>query len=333
MDIEEKIAHLQEKIIFLRKKLIKLELERADSEPDVQKDVWVEFVRISHDLEKAEAEMDGVCGIILSDAEEVRSEIISTLEEYNRLRQQIHEIEGLFLANIVRPGYQLKLAIQQREKLESAYQKLLFGIQCEEFPSQEMLESEIRRVLTLDQATTEVQEELSAEEIRKAEEQWDYLWKSTADDVSEAIPKVDLIHEFKKVVLPKIHPDTSNTPVETFLTVYEALKKEDAVLMEGYIVMYQNDPSIDQQNDVLSALIEIKKLHKRYQRILVLLKHKLSRLKKDLSKQEVENPQHLRETMSLQREEILSRVKDEAEKILYWREKIEDLVKVYQDYH
>jgi Mg2+ and Co2+ transporter CorA len=121
--------------------------------------------------------------------------------------------------------------------------------------------------------------------------------------------------------------------VETFITVYEALKKEDEVLMEGYIVMYQEDEEPLHESDPIQTIDEITKIQNRYLRVLVLIKRRIYRLQKELTKAEQENPELLQETMRRQRMEILSRIQSEAEKIIYWREKIEGLVKTYLDYH
>jgi hypothetical protein len=333
MNIDEKILRIKEVIILLRKKLVRLELERASYEHEAPAEVWQEFANASHELDKAEEEIREISLMLLNDLEKTRSDIVASLNEYNLIRQQMFKIEELFLTNIVRPGYQLKLATQQRDELEQAYQRLLSGIQCEEFASQQELESEIRHVLSIDRTASEIREEVSDTEIHQDEDQLDFLWQSTADDVSGAISKVDLINEFKRVVLPKIHPDTSNTPVETFITVYEALKKEDEVLMEGYIVMYQEDEEPLHESDPIQTIDEITKIQNRYLRVLVLIKRRIYRLQKELTKAEQENPELLQETMRRQRMEILSRIQSEAEKIIYWREKIEGLVKTYLDYH
>ena len=59
------------------------------------------------------------------------------------------------------------------------------------------------------------------------------------------------------------------------------------------------------------------------------LRERVERLKADLTAEEVEDPEKLRQNLLRQRQEILARIQSEAEGILDWRAKIEGLVKEY----
>lgn len=329
--MQNDIDHLVERIIQYRKQLTAVEYKRGQFQQDVPAEIWSELIEISHRLEQAEEHVRQTCLGLVGEVNQIRSEIISKLEQYNHWRNQLRQTEEHFLLNIVRPGYQLKLAIRQREKLEIEYQRIYERIQREGYASRVELEGDIHRVLTHDDAASEVQEEVPDETLEQEELLYDVLTKTNVDDVLDSISKDELISEFKRVVMPKIHPDTSETPPEVFITVYEALKREDPLLMDAYIVEYRGEIQPEQEEDVLETLDKTKGFWKRYQRIFVLLERRLDQLKKDLTMQELENPAKILEKLEHQRQEILARIHSEAEQILYWREKIEDLVKEYSE--
>ena len=51
----------------------------------------------------------------------------------------------------------------------------------------------------------------------------------------DAIEQESVVREYKRVVLPEIHPDTSNASVETFKTVYEVYEKRDYLLIKNFV--------------------------------------------------------------------------------------------------
>jgi hypothetical protein len=320
-------------VVLLRKKLADLESRRARLDHVVPAEVWQEFVEVSRGLEQAEEKIRENCRELAGDVNQIRAEVVSALEQYNLWRKQMRQIEEQFLLNIVRPGCQLKLAIRQREGLERAYQRMVADIQREGYASQQELEADIRQVLAYDDAHRNARDEILEEELDQDDGPLESIYRSTADDVEEAISKEEIIREFKRVVLPKIHPDTSDTPAEVFITVYEVLEKKDPLLMEAYIVEYRGEIESEQEADVLVILDRMKATQKRYRRLYVHLQHRLDRLKQAMTSQELENPKKVIENMQRQREELLVRIRSEAETILYWREKIEGLVKLYKKYH
>ena len=131
------------------------------------------------------------------------------------------------------------------------------------------------------------------------------------------------------MVLPKVHPDTSNTPPEVFKTVYEVYKKRDPLLMEAYIVEYRGEVQPEQESDPLESLEHVLKTRDRTRALAGRLQRKVDRLKQDLTSQEKQDPGSVQENLQQQRQEILARIQSEAEQILVWRDRIEGLVKIY----
>ena len=321
-----------ELVIQCRKQLAEVEARRGQFEKNVPAGIWQELAEVSLRLEQAENRVRESCQALFGELNQARLEIVANLEQYNHWREQMRQVEDSFLANIVRPGHHLKQAIRQRELLEREYQRIQAGIQREAYASQQELEADLRRVLAHGEVTFDSEAE-SPEELPLDEDLLERLDGTTVEDLVEAISKEELVKEFKRVVLPKVHPDTSNTPVEVFKTVYEVYKKGDPLLMEAYIVEYRGEIQPDRGADPLESLDLALKIRERTWRLVARLQRRLERLKQDLTAQEKEDPGKVRENLGQQRQELLARIQSEAEQILHWRDKIEGLVQMYQERH
>jgi hypothetical protein len=331
--MEDKIRNYQERIILLRKKLAEIEARRAGYDQGMPPEIWQELVHVSRELDHAERKLVEINQELATDVNCTRDEIISTLGRYTRWREQMREIEKLFLVNIVRPGQHLRQAIRQRAHLESEYERLYTSIQRAGFASQQDLEAEIRHVLKGSHTADDVMEQGEDEEWLQQEDPASWMVDVTVDDLEEAVSMEELVKEFKRVVLPRIHPDTSDTSPEVFNTVYEVFKNFDPILMEAYVIEYRREIQPEPDADPLEELDRLTFAQKRYQRSSARLQRRVDRIKQDLTPQEIENPQKIQENMRVQRQEILARIQAEAEQIIYWREKIENLVAVYREYY
>jgi len=327
--VKENIQRFEKEIIQLRKKLANLETRRGQYQANVPEEIWQVLADVSYQLDQAEQKVKGFYQQIIADLNHSRTQIIEALEELMHLQEQIHNIEEQFMLNIVRPGYHLKKAIQQREYLEAEYHRMYTKIMLAAYADQVELEQEIRRTIS----TGEVDQDQSYEEYQEQMQEDDpalaYPWMDV-DDVMDVLSKEDLIREFKRVVLPAIHQDTSTTPAEVFNTVYEVYKKEDTLLMEAYIIQYRGEIPAKADTDPLEILDLVNESLKQYQRVATRLKRRIDGIKAEIAALELEHPEKLQDNMQIQRQEILKRIQDESEQILYWREQIENLVKVFR---
>ena len=327
--MQNSIDRQVEQVIQYRKQFSAVESKRRQFTGEVPKHIWQEYVDLSRLLEGAEEQIRQTCRQLTTEANQLRLKIMAKLKAYDHWRNQTRQIEEQFLTNIVRPGFQLKHAIRQRELLEQTYQRIYNKLQGGGYASQEELDAEIRRALTHDEAASEVQEEVPDDTSEQEEALYDTLVNITADDVEEAISREALIKEFKRVVIPKIHPDTSDTSNEVFINVYEVYQRGDPLLMEAYIAEYRGEIQTMQGEDVLADLNHIQTCMKQYQRLLIRLERRFDRLKQQLTPEELDHPTDLKQKFEHQRQEIIQRIQQEAEKILYWREKIESLAKLF----
>ena len=64
-----------------------------------------------------------------------------------------------------------------------------------------------------------------------------------------------------------------------------------------------------------------------------MLNERMDRLQKELTSQELDDPEKLKQTLRSQQTEINTRIQEQAEQILQLRQKIESLVDYYRDRH
>jgi len=132
-------------------------------------------------------------------------------------------------------------------------------------------------------------------------------------------------------VLPAVHPDTSDTPKEVFSTVFESYKLQDYLMMEAYIAHFSPAETIDEDADPLKILESLSESSKKYHRLAGRLEHRLSQLKKELTSEELENPEKVRENLQKEQKEIRKLIQIEMEKIQSIQEKFENLIQLYID--
>jgi hypothetical protein len=243
----------------------------------------------------------------------------------------MREVEQLFLTSIVRPGYRLKQAVRQREYLQGEYNRIRRGIEIERYASLQELESDIHRVLTHSETGFEADQESFEDEVLKEESFIKTPDQIELDDLVDEFEKDDLVREFKRVVLPSVHPDTSDTPGEVFKSVFEVYERRDYVLMEAYTVQYRGEIEPDPEEDPIEFLEGACDHQDRYERLLGRLRRRVEHMMKEITPQELEDPHRLRAEFQEQRDEINQRTRQESERILELREKIEALVQHYLD--
>ena len=203
------------------------------------------------------------------------------------------------MVNIVRPGYHLKKAIQQREYLECEYHRMYKKILNAGYADQLELEQEIRRAISAGKVDEDQSYEDYQEQLQEDSPNLTYPWMDV-DDLLDEISKEELIKEFKRVVLPAIHPDTSTTPDDVFNTVYEVYKNEDPLLMEAYIIKYRGDIPVEEEADPLESLDKVSELLKRFQRVVSRIHRRIAGTKAEIATLELEHPEKVQGYMQTQ---------------------------------
>jgi len=326
---EDNIQMIRQKIKDLRKQLSDLEIDRIKAEPDLGSDFWETFMNLTLEIDRFEHAMIRINLETVSDINQLREHISTSMSEYNHWREKMREMEKLFMLNILRPGYILKQAIRQRKYLEAEYARIRTGIVNREYDSLHEVEADIRQVLVHGENAFEAdQRSFTDEQVQEAH------LRGLAEDldpqvVVEMYNEDQILQDFKRVVLPAIHPDTSDTPKETFLTIFEAYETEDYLLMEAYVAQYRGKFEVDDKQDPLALQETLTEFQKDYHRLAGRLDRRLKALKQELTPEELEDDEKLQAHLNSQREELQRLIKGETEKVFDLREKIEGLIQLY----
>jgi hypothetical protein len=329
--MEYTIQVIIERAVRFRKQLAELEKKRAQFGSEVPNELWKELVEVSRWLDREERKAQAAGRIKTKQVNDTREDIIETLEEYNQWREQMREIEALFLANIVRPGYRLKQAVRQREYLEGEYRRIRRGIETGQYSSIEELDEDIHHVLSHGDTAFVADQESFEDEVLQEVNPYEGLTQFDVDDLVDEFEKDHLVRDFRRIVLPAVHPDTSDTADEVFTTVYEVYEKRDFLLMEAYIVEYRGEIELNPDEDPVEFLEGACAYQDKYQALHGRLVRRVEHLVRDLTPPELEDPEGVRQDMIRQRDEIRDRIQIETEEILRWREKLVNLSQVYLD--
>ena len=329
--MENENHQIRDQLIQLRKQLAELEARRMRGDLSSHPEIWNDFLILSTNLERAEQRVSNQNQKISDEIGQLRINIRKTLSEYNHWRLQMRNSEKLFLANILRPGYVLKQAIRQRQFLEQEYCRMLARIERYQYDSLEVLNEDIRRVRNHGETAFKADEESLKDELIAEQENRRIPEYYGLEEMELEFNKDQLIRDFKRTVLPAIHPDTSNTPEEVFRTVYEVFERKDYLLMEAYVVEYSGDDSFDPDQDVLETQDALETQASLYHRLFERLKRRTAFLKKELTPQEMDDPEKLENNLQAQKLEIQKRIQSETEKIFAIIEKIEALKQSYLD--
>lgn len=316
-----------QKVIGCRKHLAEVE-SRYHTQPDIEvnNQPAVDLMEAIQRLEEAENRVKLTCTLHQEHINTLREQIISLHEKYNILHKQMSEIEDLFLVNVIRPGNNWRQAIRQREYLEKEYKRIQTAIAQEQYTNSRDIEADIQHVLTHAEAIVKAAMKKSDEEFMEEENPVKRIEEVTVDDVFDAISIEKLLHDFKHLVLPAVHPDTSDSSPEAFNTAFDVYKKKDFLLMEAYLVKYRGEIEMEEGLDILIELEQILQTEEHYAQILIQFQDRYDCLENDLTTQELNDPNEIQQRLQLQREEILANIQEEAQKILYWREKLEGLL-------
>jgi hypothetical protein len=236
-------------------------------------------------------------------------------------------MEKFFLVNFLRPGHVLKQATRNREYLEKEYSRIQSGIIDHLFHTLQEVGAEIRKVLMhSDNAYTADQRSYEDEQVKEVN-LWELVESIDPQDIVEDVDEDQITNDFRRIVLPAVHPDTSETPKEVFLTVMGAYKTLDYLLMEAYVVQYreETEPDPESEQDVLLSYDILSQRQREYHRLSERLDRRLNAIKRELDPIEIDQPDKVRENILKLREEIKHKLQREGEKIFELRRKIQEL--------
>ena len=230
----------------------------------------------------------------------------------------------MFLSFVVMPGSQLRTVTQRRKFLESEYNRIRKAVEQGDYEGPEELDQDIRQTLRHAEVAGDYENDQTDESL-KAMRPGIALEQVDADAIIDDEQKQELVKEFKRIVMPQVHPDTSDTPFEIFDVVYKAFERRDYLLMEAFIIKYRGEIVRRSEDDPLSFFDLVNTYSLQYSFVLERLNKRLEKLKQDIDFQDIENPQRVKQRMERQNREIRRAIYEESEKIIFLRGCLEDL--------
>ena len=153
-------------------------------------------------------------GSVLDELNAARDQIIDRIQEYARMNGLMSEFENHYLAFVLLRSYHLQQTIQMANYLEQEYNRISHAIHAGMITDPAEVEAEIKNALHhADFAFGYRSRELHYDLLRIPDPFHDL---ETQDFAITASQQEKLLKEFKKVVLPKVHADTSEAPFEVF---------------------------------------------------------------------------------------------------------------------
>ena len=253
---------------------------------------------------------------------EIRNEIIVHLQHFLQLQGLMDEFEKHYLAYVLLPSYQLQASMQMRKYLEEQYQRISKAIEAGIFSDSSEIENEVREALR--HADTAFGYRAHGDSYHGPEIPTAVLLPEASESDYEIDPaaKEKLIKEFKKVVLPKIHADTSDAPFEVFNAAFDAYKKKDYLLLAAFVIQYRGefeDEKIPGNVDALST---------EYHKVRKALRKRVRRLGEDPTMLKLGNRKRVLAQMKKQNVEIRKAAMQETEQLLFLRSCLEELIQM-----
>ncbi|MBG0787582.1 MAG: hypothetical protein H0S79_21040 [Anaerolineaceae bacterium] len=320
-----------QQITRLRQELAALDEKSMQSPPAEQAQFSQRIVDICLEIEVIESRIrveNQRKAVLIND---LRQKIVGSLEQFNQWQKAMREMEKLFLVNFVRPGFILKQAVRQREYLASALIRLRTRIINHEFQSLSDLDNAIQNVLSHSEHGFVADQRSFEDEEVQPESFWKMVQELDPQQLVESVNEDQIERDFRKIVLPAVHPDTSDTPVDIFLTVKTVYEQSDYLLMEAYVAKYRGETILEEAADLRETREMLEEQEHQYHSLAERLDRRLNALKKELTAAELEDSEKVKELLHEQRDEIKKLIQAETEKIFDLRSQIMDLVQLYQE--
>lgn len=327
--MDEKFQMYMQKLASLRQELAALDEQRVHSPAEEQAKFSQRIFDICLEINAVENQIGAGFHSKISLINTLREKIIALLEQFNQWRKAMREMEQLFLVNFVRPGFILKQAVRQREYLEAALLRLRTRIINREFQSLPDLDNEIRSVLNHSEHAFEADQRSYEDENIQSEGFWKMIRELDPQQLVEEIDEDRIERDFRKIVLPAVHPDTSDESVDTFLTVKTVYEQNDYLLMEAYVAKYRGEAVFAEDADPRETEERLSEQERQYHSLSERLDRRLVALKKEMTTAELEDPEKVKQLLETQRDEIRHLIQVETEKIFNLRKLIMELIQLF----
>ncbi|TDV44829.1 hypothetical protein [Actinophytocola oryzae] len=250
---------------------------------------------------------------VVRDTNEVRDRVVRALADYVELSASMRELEDAFSARVMHTARQLQEIVATRTRLEAEYRRIRDRVERGGYGSDEELADDVESVLTDEPDAYQVQPAEAPAEIE-------------ADDL-DAATKERIVREFKRIVLPKVHSDTSETPYAIFEVAYSAYRSRDYTLMAAFVVQYRGEVTATGDDGRPLTPDQLATRLSDYRAAEHRLADRVTALRASLTEDEVRDPVGTRERMARQQEQFHRAIAREADRLRELRERLEALAR------
>lgn len=254
---------------------------------------------------------DGAAAIV-RETKEVQAAVVSALREYLELTERMREFEDTFSAQVLSAAGELFHLRTHRKRLEAAYRRIWAKRENGEYGDDEDIAKDVASALEFPEPDEAGPFAGTGEPVR--------------DEELDAVTRERIYRAFRRIVLPRVHADTSDADASEFEVAYAAYESRDYTLMAAFIITYAGEIGLEQDGEVLNharlaaRLADFRAARKR-------LDARLQVLRQEITSIEVRAPDQARERMAKQGERLRRAITEESERIRELERRLELLAR------
>jgi hypothetical protein len=206
--------------------------------------------------------------------DKVRARVVLALDEYIGLSDRMRRLEAAFSVQVLHTAARLHETIARRRKLEAEYERIRRKLDGGGYASAEALYEDVCEALVTVEtehpdagtggepdpgagAGTDVDSDAGVDRSALAEDEKEL----------DAAVKARIVRDFKRIVLPNVHADTSDTPYAIFDVAHSAYKARDYTLMEAFVIRFRILPEQEADVHLPQYLAAERRLDRRLRRL------------------------------------------------------------------
>jgi hypothetical protein len=242
---------------------------------------------------------------------EVREHVVRTLKEHLELSARMREFERTFDAQVLHTARQLHELIAEGNRLQEEYGRIKVKAARGGYASPDELERDVHAVLTaVDDEPEPI--EATAPPVPGGE------------DLDGATMR-RILREFRRVVLPNVHADTSDAAFPEFEAALSAYESKDYVLMEAFVIRHRGPVGPSDDDGRPLAPDESRTRLGRYDDAARRLDRRHRALRREVTDAELHDSAEARERIERQAEQFRRAIYDEAARVRRLRLDLETL--------
>lgn len=208
----------------------------------------------------------------MSEIDGVRARVVRALEDYIELSDRMRRLEAAFSTQVMHTAARLHETIARRRRLEAEYERIRATLERGGYASAEALYEDVCEALVTVEtehpdagtgADPVAGEGADAGGPPEPADSFDRAVLAEDERELDAAVKARIVRDFKRIVLPNVHADTSDAPYAVFDVAHSAYRARDYTLMEAFVIRFQVVPAEDASAHLAQYLAAERRLDRR----------------------------------------------------------------------